>query len=193
MEHWYCAEVELSPIGKSELESSSVRELATKMKATFSLRAELELAKIGFASFNPTCLERKFRQRTRTHQNIVRPLFPGYLFVKHDPYFQVFQRMLDARGVLGLIKGAGSDMPARVNPAAMVRLQGLAAAGPIKDDRWMQAFAPQQDVVVTAEKGPWQGWRGKVQKSDKERVWVLMEIFGAKRPVEFPASALEAA
>lgn len=165
---WYCAEVEPN-------------------RSHFMIK---DLVKAGFTAFYPTCLERRFRARTRSHENIIRPLFPGYAFVSCGGE-QVHQEILKARGVLGLIRGAGSELPCPVNPRAMERLLALAAAGPLKDDRWMLAFAPGQRVKVL--EGAWQGFEGPVDRCVKERVWVLMSLFGRVSPVEMQAGALEAA
>ena len=55
----------------------------------------------------------------------------------------------------------------------------------------MLAFAPGQEVSV--QEGPWQGFRGKVDRCVKERVWVWMSLFGRPSSVEMPAGTLEAA
>lgn len=195
MEQWYCAEVlpslvRLAPGSTVSSYEKWQRSLLSRPQR-HAWGVQEHLWSRGFRTFNPTCLERRFLVRYRRHDTVERPLFPGYMFVEFDPYYHIWQRMLTARGMLGLVKGPGSEMPARVDPLAMKRLIALAGDGPVRDEKWMEAFPAASLVKIT--KGAWQGWTGNVDRTAQERVWVLLQMFGVMRPVEFSADALEMA
>ena len=82
------------------------------------------------------------------------------------------------------------DVPLRVPVEALQALEdGLSLYGQAGKGR--PAFMPGQSVTVL--QGPWAGFIGEVERSDDERVWALLGLFGRQTPVQFLVDELEVA
>ena len=82
------------------------------------------------------------------------------------------------------------DVPLRVPVEALQALEdGLSLYGQAGKER--SAFVPGQSVTVL--QGPWAGFIGEVERSDDERVWALLGLFGRQTPVQFLVDELEVA
>lgn len=173
----------------------------------------MHLSDQGFTVCHPLYSERRYSRRLKRLENVERPLFPGYVLVELDLETEGWQRVRGTRGLDGeaLIKMAGTDQPAPLPPLAMreILLKSPAVKPPedkklsrdqfmfrfrryaIKELGWLESFRPGVRVRVT--EGPFAGHEAPVEMTDKERVWVLLSLFGTQRRVEHRADQLELA
>lgn len=165
--------------------------------------ARAGVERLGYRTVCPTVMERRpIRERARRapwlpklrqrELDVEVPMFPGYLLVELDTDEDGWERVEYTKGVAGLIKGAGTDLPARVPEAAARELERRCEAGPAPDDGWSKSFAP--GAFVRVAEGPLATLTGAVQRADaaRRRVWVLLSILGRSGPVELDGCALEA-
>ena len=137
-------------------------------------KAKWHLIKQGFASYLP-----RYRRRVRHArkvQQVLRPLFPSYLFVRLDPQACRWRSINGTIGVRHILTDGVmprfidstviSDIMAREDEAGAVRL-----ARPV--------FRPGQSVRVTD--GPFTDVRGLIEEMrDEDRVVVLLSLLGRK-------------
>lgn len=139
--------------------------------------AEIQLRQTCARVFFP-----RYRQRVILHgyrREVVRPLFPGYLFAAFDPS-RTFKAVHYARGVRGVVVFGG--LPAEV-PVALLRTiqEGM-------QDGFVLLQPPPlligQRVEITA--GPFKGYTGifAAERSGAERVAILLDS------LKFNASAI---
>lgn len=105
------------------------------------------------------------------------PLFPGYLFVQFDRLAQPWRSILGTRGIRTIL-GLNGDTPNPLPHGCVEELQQRSLAGEFVDRRktgTQMIFVPGDAVRVS--EGPWWGHAGFVDRSDKERVYVLLSLF----------------
>jgi transcription antitermination factor NusG len=114
-------------------DSAQVWGVAHTKPYSAALAAE-DLKDFGFEVFAPcvqTIEARLFRRRKALRRPIVRPMFPGYLFVAWSLGSEDWARAVSARGVLDLLRTCGKhSAPALVPPGVMA---ALLAAGDLVD------------------------------------------------------------
>ena len=141
-----------------------------------------EIACRGFETFLP------LDERTLDPK----PLFPSYLFAFFDPSQDQWQSLIaKARGVRCLL---GLERPTPLPVGCVEELQGRALAGEFAQREPFAApieYAPGDLVRVT--EGPWWSHSGLVEKSDRERVWILLRIFNRIEPVPVKRKHIERA
>ena len=142
-----------------------------------------ELANQDFETFLPLD-ERRLEPR---------PLFSGYLFVQFEATTQRWRSILGTRGVRTLL-GLHGDSVRPLPVGCVEELQGRALAGEFAQREPFAApieYAPGDLVRVT--EGPWWSHSGLVEKSDRERVWILLRIFNRIEPVPVKREHIERA
>lgn len=121
-------------------------------------------------------------------QATTRPAFPGYLFVRFDMMQARWRSILYTRGV----KGMFSATPERPTPVPQAQMDVLFAAGfdrPITEDPRPAMIQAGAKVRVTD--GPFTDHEGVCLLDDKERVELLLTIFGRRTPVTVPKRSVE--
>lgn len=138
--------------------------------------AQSNLARQGFASFLPVLDEtvRRFGQ----FRPILRPLFPGYVFVRLDPQQGRWASVKATTGITRLVGfGAGpAVVPDDLIAQIKARCDATGRLLPVSDLRGGE--------VVTLRQGPFADFTATVQQMDPDRrVWVLLDLMGAQTRV----------
>ena len=150
----------------------------------------------------------------RRVEAVIRPLFPLYLFAAFDVRANSWGQILRTVGVhtiLGINRRPGFPVtflgakpiangrysetpPIPVPDYVITALQAAAALGgghvPImeKFNEPLRRLVPDERVRVI--EGPFDGFSGLVDRDQKTRVWVLLDILGKERPTLVPREAL---
>ncbi|MCA0318213.1 MAG: hypothetical protein LCH88_09105 [Proteobacteria bacterium] len=145
-------------------------------------KAATALREAGYLAWYPqmTCWISSARLRTRTKVN--RPLFPRYVFVALQAHAR--KAIKDCDHVAGIV-GSGRVF---ARPSLLATLSRRQRLGEFDMGLGETLFA-RGDVVTVAE-GVASGLHGVVLKAEADRVKVLMDLLGSKRPIDMPASAL---
>lgn len=132
---------------------------------------------------------RKSRRHARRTDTVVTPLFPRYLFVNFDIARSRWRSILSTIGICQLIsegdspialpEGIVEEIRAREDVDGMIAMQAEAP------------FAPGDAVQITS--GPMSDHVGFFSGlSDKDRVFVLLDLLGRRIKVQFPTKAVAA-
>jgi len=138
----------------------------------------------------------------RRREDVIRPLFPLYLFAAFEIGEPAWRGIFRVDGVQTIlpINGHASraeKFPIPVPERVIVSLQAAAILGgghiPIMEDerQSLPRLTPGQQVRVI--EGPFDGFQGLVDRDHKERVRVLLDILGRETPTMLPREALSAA
>ncbi|MDV4144311.1 transcription termination/antitermination protein NusG [Shimia sp. FJ5] len=147
--------------------------------------AEKNLAQQGFATFLP--MQEQTRQTASRFITTLRPLFPGYIFVRFDTAKGLWRKVNSTYGITRLVslRGTPTAVPDEVVSELMVRCDDQGKLVPIAD------FAPGDRVSVN--KGPFADFVAEVETvCPDQRVWLLMEIMGGQTRVAVDANQLRA-
>lgn len=159
--------------------------------AQTQVRAELlamqNLARQGFKAFCPRF--RKARRHARRLDEILVPVFPGYVFVSFDPNRDPWRSINGTIGVLRLV-GTTSNrpqpMPRHAMEAIRARCEGDLMTGSVVN------FKPGQQVRLLT--GPFVNQFAEVERlDDRGRVRVLLNILGGVSPVDVSICAIDTA
>jgi len=113
------------------------------------------------------------KRRRGRWQEVIEPLFPGYLFASLDLRHEDAAPIRSTRGVVGLVRFGGGPRPV---PAQVVERLQLAEGGDGVIRR-EQAFNEGDRIEIVA--GPLAGLRGIfLAASGAERVHVLLDLLG---------------
>ena len=141
------------------------------------------LAQAGFTIWLPRIRERCIVRGRRQH--VLRPLFPGYLFITIELQWHAAQT---APGVIRLVKDG--DRPARVPDRVIEGLQSREKNGVVELPAPPPRLRPGARVRVTG--GPFKGQFGLVAgMAPHERVVVLLSLMGSSARVSMAASDVE--
>lgn len=143
---------------------------------THPRREETAVANLTRQDFTAFCpkIWRTIRHARRT-QNVVRPLFPGYLFLQIDPACGSWRPVLSTIGVAGLVRfgerlGLIDD---RLVQSLIAREPNVTARLPVPDFRVGQrvrvAGGAFDELIATI-----------IDMSDKDRLTVLMDLLNRK-------------
>lgn len=152
-------------------------------------QAGVEIAKLGI----PVLIPMAYKMRKEGKWMVPEPdgpLFPRYIFAafnRHDATCR-WPEIYKARGVVRILSDKNND-PVPV-PYKVIRAIRWRNREP-KKARFESKFRDGQRVKALA--GPFTSFEGIAQASAKDRVRVLLSIFGREIPVEFEDKDLEAA
>ncbi len=147
--------------------------VATKPRLEFTVLENLQ--RQSFEAFLPLISLRKRRQNK--WQQVIEPMFPGYLFIHTDPESENVAPIRSTRGAIGLVKFGGVLVPL---PDALVgelqKLSDAPAEGP-------PVFSAGESVVFA--QGPLKGLEAvfTLQKG-RDRADVLLKLMGQLRTFE---------
>jgi transcription antitermination factor NusG len=145
--------------------------------------AEREIVKQGFAAWTPLEIVR-WADRT-TH---IRPLLTRYLFAQFDVRADAWGSIRDTRGVSAILCDAGG-LPLVVPDAAIsLLIDDCAPNGIVQLPEERQV---RREDVVRVLDGPWRQFSGVVCLTTKQRVEVMMTIFGRPSSVSFRREQVE--
>lgn len=171
--------------------------VSTPAKSEFI--ALLALNEAGFRAWLPMIVHRSFvKLKDEPVRESVVPMFPRYLFVSFDTNRDQWRRIFGLRGVAWLFCGA-NERPIPVRHGVVEAIQALGRAGDGVIDEKATPFptngfspiVPDREVRILS--GPLKGFSGICTMADKDRVKVMMTIFGRDGEMEFKRSHVEAA
>lgn len=156
---------------ESSTQSAQGRWIAVSVHANREHVAEENLLRQGFRVYLPKLLRRT--RHARRVQDVLRPLFPGYLFVELPSDLGRWRPILSTYGVRTLIRCG--DRPSFVDPGFIAALKGREIDGVIV--RPDQPYAVGDGVRLAG--GAFDGLAATIIGLDeKERLVVLMELLG---------------
>jgi transcriptional antiterminator RfaH len=148
--------------------------------------AQLHLRQQGFRSFFPRF--RKTIRHARKLQDVVAPVFRGYIFVIFDPGRDRWRSINGTLGVARLLTAEGQPVPV---PAGVVEalINALDSSGLV-----MLGADLKPGAAVRIVAGPFAGGLGVLERLDaKGRVRVLLNIMGGQAPLVVDRAHLAAA
>lgn len=151
-------------------------------------RAEIlatqHLVRQGFNSFFPRF--RKLRRHARRVDEILAPVFPGYIFVCFDRDRDQWRSINSTLGVSRLV-GNTSNRPQPVPDAAMAAIQSRCEGDLMTD--LVPTFRPGQQVRLLT--GAFADQLAEIERlDDRGRVRVLLNILGGISSVDMSISAI---
>jgi len=156
-----------------------------KVKTTIERRAEsMNLKDKIFRILIPT--EQELRTRAGKKREIQRKIFPGYVLIEMVLDDSTWYLVKSTTGVTGFVSSGNRPVPLQEKEIANI-LQ--AVEGPRQKPRVM--WETGQVVRVTA--GPFADFTGTIQdlNAQKEKLRVLISIFGRDTPVELDFAQVE--
>ncbi len=139
------------------------------------------LKRQGFVTFRPLLWET--RRNGKGAQRLLRPMFPGYVFVEFDITEPHWTKIRSTRGISRLV-GNISGGPSRL-PRGLIDLLKQRCAGNMADG---MTNALQQGDKVYVSSGPFATFLATVERMDAQRrVWLLIDFMG--RAARFSAEA----
>jgi len=157
---------------------------AVHIKPNQESLATLSLQRLGVETFHPRLKQTKLVRRRR--QDVIRPLFPGYLFARFDGKAQ-YRAVNYAAGVQRVIAW-GAD-PAIVDDALIASIRSRMRDGCVIVSP--SPFLPGQTVRII--EGPLQGLEAVFERelSDEQRIIVLMQTLAYKARVVIDRGSVE--
>lgn len=146
------------------------------------------LERQGFEAYLPQY--RKRRRHARRTEQVLRPLFPRYLFVSFDLARVRWRPILSTVGVAGMVRNG--DEPTRVPDGVIEAIQANESQGAF------DALSPTKGLsegdAVRIVDGPFAELIGRFcGVADAERVIVLLDFLGREVIAKVPAEAIAAA
>ena len=145
---------------------------AAQLRPNGNSVALVNLERQGFNAFRPLIWETK--QTHKGPQRILRPMFPGYVFVEFDITQPEWPKIRSTRGISRLV-GNVSGGPSRL-PNGLIELLRQRCAGNL-DNSATNALQPGDKVYVSS--GPFAAFLATVERMDaQKRVWLLIDFMG---------------
>ena len=150
---------------------SDCKWLAAQFKPNSHMIALRNLERQGFGTFLP--LYKKAILIGRRSRAILRPLFPGYVFVSYRPNDQSWQTINHTNGITRLV--SAGDTPLAVPTRLIEDLRARC------DDQ--NVFHPLESIKpgtqVKIEVGPFANFLATVDEVESDRrVWLLIDLLG---------------
>ena len=121
---------------------------------------------------------------------VMRNLMPGYLLIEMDPGDDLFNMIKEIKGVSGFVGGGAK--PAPLSQAEVDNILNMLEA---KADKPKPEITYQKGDQVKVTEGPFANFVGTVDHvdSEKNRLSVMVSIFGRPTPVELEVLQVEPA
>lgn len=150
--------------------------------------SELHLLRQNFQIFLP--LYRKIIRHARRTQEVLRPLFPGYIFVNLDVDKDQWRSINGTRGITHLLT-QGDSKPLFVQNEVVETLQKEQEdQGAIALGSFANAFKAGDSIRIT--EGAFAEHVGVVERlSDKDRVQLLLNFMNRPLEISIPLTSLE--
>jgi transcriptional antiterminator RfaH len=148
--------------------------------------AQLHLLRQGFTCFCPTHLERRHLAQQKKNNQVVRPLFPGYLFVQFSADQPGWQSINSTRGVSRLLLQGQNKLQALPSPFIAGLLARCDEAGMLIET---EDFKPGDRVRLLS--GPFADFVTTVESFEsQERIRVLFDLMGRETRVSVPVGSV---
>ena len=156
-----------------------------KVKTTIERRAEsMNLKDKVFRILIPT--EQELRTRAGKKREIQRKIFPGYILIEMVLDDSTWYLVKSTTGVTGFVSSGNKPVPLQEKEIANIL---AAVEGPRQKPKVMW----EVNQVIRVTMGPFADFTGTIQEMNvqKEKVKVLISIFGRDTPVELDFSQIE--
>ena len=143
----------------------------------------------SFGTFLP--LQEITKRKGKIFQRQIRPLFPGYLFVKIDPDQGPWRQVNSTRGVARLVRlGAKPSMvPTKIIEALIAQCDEQSILRQTIETQSSQLHAGKQAQVT---QGPLSGFIANISDTQpNDRINILIEFIGQTTKVAIDAGALQ--
>lgn len=157
-----------------------------KVKDVLTRRAQVE----GFWGLDiheiliPT--EREMQTRNGKRYEMDRKVFPGYILVQMSLTDDVYKLVKSTSGVTGFVQSGNKPVPLEEYEVRRI-MTNLEASKEAPKVNWNKG-----DAIRVVE-GPFSDFSGKIEEvnADREKLKVLINIFGRDTPVELDFSQVE--
>jgi transcriptional antiterminator NusG len=157
-----------------------------KVKDVLTRRAQVE----GFWDVDiyqiliPT--EREMQTRNGKRYEMDRKVFPGYILIQMQMTDDTFKLVKSTSGVTGFVQSGNKPVPLEEYEVRRI-MTNLEASKEMPKVNWNKG-----DNIRVVE-GPFSDFTGKIEEvnSDREKLKVLINIFGRDTPVELDFSQVE--
>ena len=156
-----------------------------KVKTTIERRAEsMNLKDKVFRILIPT--EQELRTRAGKKREIQRKIFPGYILIEMVLDDSTWYLVKSTTGVTGFVSSGNKPVPLQEKEIANI----LAA---VEGPRQKPKVLWEMNQVIRVTTGPFADFTGMIQEVNiqKEKVKVLISIFGRDTPVELDFTQIE--
>lgn len=157
-----------------------------KVKDVLTRRAQVE----GFWDYDiyqiliPT--EREMQTRNGKRYEMDRKVFPGYILIQMQMTDDTYKLVKSTSGVTGFVQSGNKPVPLEEYEVRRI-MQNLEASKEAPKVNWNKS-----DAIRVVE-GPFSEFTGKIEEvnAEKEKLKVLINIFGRDTPVELDFSQVE--
>jgi len=147
--------------------------------------ASYELSKLGFETFVPIIVRDKRDELTKEI------MFPRYVFVRIDLAVDGWQRTAYARGVSHLV-GSSVGVPYRMRDDVMTQLRERCSNdGELYVKELEKGAQVSLGDLARVVSGPFTSFEGICVRGPKDRVTLMLMMFGTARPVALNQSEVE--
>ncbi|MBM3458657.1 MAG: transcription termination/antitermination factor NusG [Armatimonadetes bacterium] len=133
-------------------------------------------------------VEEETRNRNGRRATIKRKVFPGYVLIEMELDDQTWYLVKNTIGVTGFVSSGNKPVPLQNH-----EIEGILAA--VSGEGAMKKTRPawQKAEVVRVTSGPFADFNGSIEdvNEDKQKVRVLISIFGRDTPVELDFNQIE--
>jgi transcriptional antiterminator NusG len=131
-------------------------------------------------------VEEELRNRGGRRTTIKRKVFPGYVLIEMDLNDQTWYLVKNTIGVTGFVSSGQKPVPLQQSEVANI-LESLEDGASRPRPTW------QRGEVVRVTAGPFADFSGSIEEvnTDKEKIKVLISIFGRDTPVELDFNQIE--
>jgi transcription termination/antitermination protein NusG len=131
-------------------------------------------------------VEEEVRNRNGRRTQIKRKVFPGYLLIEMELDDTTWYLVKNTIGVTGFVSSGNRPVPIQAREIANI-LESLEGGARQVRPTW------QKGEVVRVTAGPFSEFTGNIEEvnADKEKVKVLISIFGRDTPVELDFNQIE--
>lgn len=169
--------------GSKTMEPPFERWYAVRHKVHEAPVARLKIRKLGFVTHWPRYILRRPRR-----DDVITPLFPGYLFVRAEFRHRSWGPIQAIDEVVGLLGAIDGKPPAAARVGEIEKLiQRAGGVDRVIDETpdSLMELMPGDDVMIVD--GIFSGWKGMLGADKGEaRVAVMMTMFGVEREVIIP-------
>ena len=148
--------------------------------------AERNLRRQGFETFMP--MEERSRRKASRFVSFLKPLFPGYMFVKVGVESAPWQKINNTFGVSRLVSSGNKPKPLPLSliSSLMLRCDALGKLLP------PQVLNEGDSIEVL--KGPFANFIATVETIDEhKRIWVLMDFMGQSAKMQIAPNQIKLA
>lgn len=175
MQRWYVAHVE----------SGQMRETRADNEA--ATLAEFSLRRLGYEAWCPQYLKLHYSAGRKV--SLPAPLFPGYVLVRFDAGLGRWGDILNARGVLAILAGAGSDpmpLPDGFVERLMADVEANRGTVPMRH-RDIPAVRYRRGEMLRVASGQLTDIIVEYIENDGERLKVLFDALGGRHTTTLAA------